>query len=69
MHEFEIITLRTTCPDTRTCPAVKEVPATPGVRYVIGKRVTDPALRAAFAAHLGDDEDLVEVPTDLLPEV
>jgi hypothetical protein len=36
---------------------------------VIGKRVTDPAVRKAFASHLGVDEDLVEVPTTLLPEV
>jgi hypothetical protein len=66
---IDIVTLRGGCADGRTCPAVKAVPATPGVRYVIGKRVTDPALRAAFASHLAEDEDLVEIPTELLPEV
>jgi hypothetical protein len=67
--EIAIVTLRSTCPDTRTCPAIKAVPTTPGSRYVIGKRVTDPALLGAFAAHLGDGEDVLEVPAELLPEV
>jgi hypothetical protein len=67
--EFEIVTLRSTCPDGRTCPSVKAIPAAPGSRYVIGNRVTDPALLAAFAPHLGPDESLIEVPTELLPEV
>jgi hypothetical protein len=61
--------LRSSCPDGRTCPAVTAVPALPGSRFVIGKRVSDPALRAAFAAHLAEDEELVMVPAELLPEV
>jgi hypothetical protein len=69
MPEIEIVTLRTSCPDGRTCPAVKAVPSMPGSRYIVGKRVTDPALLAAFAPHLAPDEDLIEVPTELLPEV
>jgi hypothetical protein len=67
---MEIVTLRGgNCPDGRTCPAVKAVVGAPAARYVIGKRVTDPTVREAFATHLGEDEDLVEVPTTLLPEV
>jgi len=67
-----ITTLRTTdtsCPDNRTCPSIHAIADEPGRRYVITKRVVDPAVAAAFAQLVADDEQLGYVPTDLIPEV
>lgn len=41
----------------------------PHRRYVITKKVTDPAVTAAFAHLVADDEQLGYVPADLIPEV
>ncbi len=69
-HAVEIITLRTTdeCPDNRTCPSIHAVTGEPGRRYVITKKVTDPAVVAAFTHLVALDEQLGYVPTDLIPE-
>ncbi|MGA9312253.1 MAG: hypothetical protein WBV74_18070 [Pseudonocardiaceae bacterium] len=66
----DIITLRTTdqCPDNRTCPSIHAVTGEPDRRYVITKKVTDPAVIAAFARLVAGDEQLGYVPTDLIPE-
>jgi hypothetical protein len=53
------------CPDGRTCPAVYR--SNRGTVFIVGKRVTDPAVLAQAA--IGDDEVLSEVPAHLLPEV
>ncbi len=69
---IKITTLRTTdmsCPDTRSCPSIHVVAGEPGRRYVITKKVTDPAVAAAFAHLVADDEQLGFLPTDLIPEV
>jgi hypothetical protein len=68
MPDIQITTLRTACPDGRTCPAVHAVVGRPAVRYIVG-RVPDTATVAAFADRVGPGEAVVEVPTDLLPEV
>jgi hypothetical protein len=68
----KITTLRATdvlCPDTRSCPSIHAVAGEPDRRYVITKRVTDPAVATAFAHLVADDEQLGYVPADLLPEV
>ena len=69
-QKIEIVTLRTTseCPDRVTCPAVHRVVDRPG-RFIVGKRVTDPQLRAAFAPLMAADEELTWTPDGLLPEV
>lgn len=66
-----IRTLRTTdfCPDNRTCPSIHAVADEPDRRYVVTKKVTDPAVVAAFAPLVADDEQLGYVPTNLIPEV
>ncbi|ANY06586.1 hypothetical protein [Pseudonocardia sp. HH130630-07] len=66
-----ITTLRTTsnCPDDGTCPSVHRTAEHPDRLYVITKRVDDPAITAAFAHLVADDELLGFVPADLLPEV
>lgn len=49
---IKIITLRTAdalCPDNRTCTSIHAVADEPDRRYVITKKVTDPAVAAAFA--------------------
>lgn len=69
---IKIITLRTAdalCPDNRTCTSIHAVADEPDRRYVITKKVTDPAVAAAFAHLVADDEQLGYVPTDLIPEV
>jgi hypothetical protein len=68
---IKIHTLRTAanCPDNRTCPSIHAVVDEPDRRYVITKRVTDPAVVAAFAHLVADDEQLGHVPTGLIPEV
>jgi hypothetical protein len=69
-RNITITTLRTTssCPDRNTCPSVHRVAGMAG-RFVVGKRVDDPALRKAFAPLMADDEELTWTPDDLLPEV
>lgn len=68
---IKITTLRMieTCPDNRTCPSIHAVADAPDVRYVITKKITDPAMAAAFAHLVGDDEQLGTVPAELIPEV
>lgn len=63
--EVKLTKMRDLCPDGRTCPAVHA--GSQGTVFVIGKRVTDPAVLAQMA--IGDDETVVEVPAALLPEV
>lgn len=68
----KITTLRTVdelCPDTRSCPSIHVVAGEPDRRYMITKKVMDPAVVAVFAHLVGDDEQLGHVPTDLIPEV
>lgn len=57
------------CPDRKTCPGVHLADIDPGGAYVIGKRVTDPAVLEAFAEMIGSDEVLNRVPIELIPEV
>lgn len=53
------------CGNGKTCPRISDV--TPwGTRIVQGKKIT-PALRAELG--LPEDEDAVEIPVSLLPEV
>ncbi|MGQ0773014.1 MAG: hypothetical protein ACT4NY_01100 [Pseudonocardiales bacterium] len=69
---IKITTLRTTsthCPDTRSCTSIHAVTGEPDRRYVITKKVTDPAVIAAFAHLVAGDEQLGYVPMDLIPEV
>jgi hypothetical protein len=69
---IEIITLRTSdvsCPDTRSCTSIHTVADEPDRRYVITKKVRDPAVAAAFAHLVANDEQLGYVPADLIPEV
>ncbi|MGH3937967.1 MAG: hypothetical protein ACRDTG_04920 [Pseudonocardiaceae bacterium] len=69
---IKITTLRAAdsfCPDTRSCASISAVADEPGRRYVITKKVTDPAVASAFAHLVGEDEQLGYVPTDLIPEV
>jgi hypothetical protein len=69
MPELKLTQVRGTgdnlCPDGRTCPAVYR--SNRGTVFIVGKRVTDPAVLAQAA--IGDDEVLSEVPGRLLPEV
>ncbi len=68
----KITTLRTTdtlCPDTRSCPSIHAVAGEPHRRYLVTKKVTDPAVAAAFVHLIADDEQLGYVPTELLPGV
>lgn len=69
---IKITRLRTTdmsCPDNRACTSIHAVAGEPDRRYVITKKVTDPAVAAAFAHLVGEDEQLGFVPADLIPEV
>jgi hypothetical protein len=69
---IKITKLRATdtfCPDNRTCTSIHAVADEPDRRYVITKKVSDPAVAAAFAHLVADDEQLGYVPTDLIPEV
>lgn len=71
-RSIKVTTLRITgtpCPDTRSCPSIHAVADEPDRRYVITKKVTDPAVIAAFAHFVADDEQLGYVPIDLIPEV
>ena len=61
--------LRGTCADEETCPAVTRVEHDPHWRYLIGERVSDPAILAAHAGRMADHEVLVRFPADLIPEV
>lgn len=65
-----VITLRTLadCPDRLTCPGVHRLEGVPGI-FQIGKKVTDPAHRAAFAPHMDVDETVLWQPDELYPEV
>ena len=73
MHRvIKITRLRATdmlCPDNRSCTSIHAVADEPDRRYVITKKVTDPAVAAAFAHLVADDEQLRYVPADLIPEV
>lgn len=69
---IKITTLRTTgtvCPDNRSCTSINVLADEPDRRYVVTKKVTDPAVISAFAHLVGDDEQLGYVPADLIPEV
>ena len=68
-RKIEIVTLRTSCPDNRICPSIHAITDEPHRRYVITKKVTDPAVNAAFTHLVGEDEQLGYVPTELIPEV
>lgn len=71
-RSVKITTLRradTLCPDTRSCPSIHAVAGEPHRRYVITKKVTDPAVTTAFAHLVADDEQLGYVPAALIPEV
>jgi hypothetical protein len=58
--------IRGECPDGRSCPAVY-AGAPGGPLRIVGKKVTDPDVLAQMG--IGDDETVVEVPAELLPEV
>lgn len=66
---MEITTLRTTCPDGAVCPSIHRIDTDSENLYVITKRVTDPAVLAAFDGMVGADEQLGVAPRTLLPEV
>lgn len=63
---MKITTLRTSCPDKRTCPSVHIVDKHPERLYVIVNQERDPEIAAAFASRLGDGEVLGWVPAELL---
>lgn len=71
-RKFKITTLRradTSCPDNRSCTSINALADEPDRRYVVTKKVTDPAVISAFAHLVSNDEQLGYVPTDLIPEV
>jgi hypothetical protein len=67
---LRVTTLRTLsdCPDRLTCPSLHRLEGRPGI-YQIGKKVTDPAARAALAPLMAADEEITWVPDELYPEV
>jgi hypothetical protein len=67
MPKIEVTTLRATCPDKHTCPAVHSVNTARDMLYVQGWVVTDPDVLAAIGAPPG--ETVVAVPRTMLPEV
>jgi hypothetical protein len=72
LRTVKITALRTTdvlCPDNRSCTSIHAVADEPDRLYVITKKVTDPAVAAAFNHLVADDEQLGYVPADLIPEV
>jgi hypothetical protein len=56
------------CPVGPHCPSVHRVAGQPGY-YLIGKRVADDAMVAAFADMVAPDEVLSWVPDEVLPEL
>lgn len=66
---MKITTLRTApgCPDERTCVSIHDLDIHPERRYVITKRETNPAVLAAFAHLMADDEQLGYGPVDMFP--
>ncbi len=68
-RKITVTMLRTACPDGISCPSVHKIDTDPTGRYVISKRVTDPAVLDAFAPFIAPDEVLGRVPDTLLPEV
>jgi hypothetical protein len=67
--EIVVRVLRGTCADEETCPAVTRIEHDAEGRYLIGERVTDPAILAAHAHRMAADEVLVRFPIGLIPEV
>lgn len=66
---MKITTLRSThCPANRQCPSIHRLDTDPEGLYVIAKKVTDPAVLAAFAGRVAADEHLGWVPGTLIPE-
>jgi hypothetical protein len=70
-NEVQVTVLRVdnTCPDVDSCPAFTTVNTDQEWGYVIVKEVTDPAILAAHAKHIGPGERLGRVPRHLAPEV
>jgi hypothetical protein len=74
-RKIEVTTLRTLagddehCPDNNVCPSIHVLDHQPHRRYLVLKRVTDPAERAALAHLVGDDELVGWAPEELFPEV
>ncbi|MGQ0575374.1 MAG: hypothetical protein ACT4RN_14365 [Pseudonocardia sp.] len=69
---MRITTLRTLtgdCPNERVCPSIHVLDVHPARRYVITKKEVDPAIAAAFAHLVGDDEQIGWVPDQLIPEI
>lgn len=67
---MKITTLRTMagtpdCPDGNICPSIHTLDLHPERRYVVTKKETDPAVAAAFAHLIGDDEQLGWTPSEL----
>lgn len=60
--DYEVHVLRqAACPDDETCFIAGTVAARPGKVQIVGKLVTDPSLRAAYAYKIGPDEDVFEI--------
>jgi hypothetical protein len=74
VDEIKVTVLRITgdedslCTDGDWCPALLSVEGVPG-RFVVGKEVTDPAVRAALAKFVGPGETVTWTPPDLITEV
>jgi len=60
--DMRIWKLRGTCPDGTTCPTIYATGG--GTRLVRGWKVTDPSILSQLG--LPPDEDVVEVPAELL---
>lgn len=69
LEEIVVTVLRGTCADEETCPAVTRIEHDPEGRYLIGERVTDPAVLAAHAHRMAEHKVLVRFPAHLIPEV
>ena len=69
MSDLLIQTLHTTrCAVRRCCPSVHRVAGRSGY-YLIGKRIDDPLILAAFESITAADEVLSWVPDSVLPEL
>jgi hypothetical protein len=57
------------CIEGDTCPMIGSVDVYPDELLIVGRQVTDPAVLAEFASHIGLGEILSAIPVTLLPEV
>lgn len=53
----------------KSCPAVVEVAGLAGVKAVVGRVVSDPAVAAALDVHVGPGESVVLIPDRLYAQI